>query len=657
MARLNESTASSEPIEILKRRFVRQNREIARVNSIQSLRIRSLESEVSHLLSENVSLREQIITLTQDLERYEAARTLHDGVYDVKARLDSKLVELSSLITELGSLPRHYSRSTRERAESARERQPKEIGSTGKVNEGGLEPNLGCDMDGRLPVILEDKFYPRHTLSAQELQEFPGSDTGTPISRDLEDPSEFPDKFAECDDAPIGTAAGLMSTNTIVDYTDEHSLPPNLETRRKKKICTTEIDNDQADSRSTSLLNSKLTRKCGGKRKFSAEDEESLLRTAPAEDDGFQFSRPALSPRLSSHHEHALVDVDSDDLSHEVQSPRPSQTDHCPNRKKVQTSNNTISQVQSKRKVLEPKSTNVNVHSPMTSTISKVYSQNDQGPMERNQKSLPKQRKIDVNRNKNTTPGNLSMASPIIGNAKVKGGNREEKDVKVKSEVPSLHATEHSETAATTDMSNSRPSRRRGAVVSYAEPNLRDKMRRSTNELGPAVSGDKSRKSSSHPDLDPEPQDRKNRHNSTKQARNSSTANWEHDLIGNEAVAGHPHRPETTHGHDQSSSSNGPGIPTSETQAVVLTGRKSRRHSSNPKAPGHDTPTNIMPSTLSVENVCSELVAAYAGSSMNEVPVADELHVRDSQEFVEAIGSMQMTRGQRVAARRKSMML
>lgn len=68
---------------LVKRRFVRQNREIARVNSIQSLRIRTLESDVSNLLAENVSLREQVIMLSQELERIESAKSLHDGVSQV----------------------------------------------------------------------------------------------------------------------------------------------------------------------------------------------------------------------------------------------------------------------------------------------------------------------------------------------------------------------------------------------------------------------------------------------------------------------------------------------------------------------------------------------------------------------------------------------
>lgn len=133
---------------------MRQNREIARVNSLQSLRIRSLESEVSHLLSENVSLREQVINLTQQTERLEAGKMLHDGIYDIKFKLDAKLAELSSLATELGSLPRKVGKLCDEqfdRPKQAAESRPR------------TEDMMGHE-DGRLPAIVEDKFYPRQTL-------------------------------------------------------------------------------------------------------------------------------------------------------------------------------------------------------------------------------------------------------------------------------------------------------------------------------------------------------------------------------------------------------------------------------------------------------------------------------------------------------------
>ena len=147
----------------VKRRFVRQNREIARVNSIQSLRIRSLESEVSHLLSENVSLREQTISLSQELERYEAAKMLHDGVYDIKAKLDSKLAELCSLVTDLGALPRRYSKLCDGRAESTGSGHSRLSNMDWRRRATDAEYNAATE-DGKLPVILEDKCYPRKTL-------------------------------------------------------------------------------------------------------------------------------------------------------------------------------------------------------------------------------------------------------------------------------------------------------------------------------------------------------------------------------------------------------------------------------------------------------------------------------------------------------------
>lgn len=150
-------------LNLVKRRFVRQNREIARVNSMQSLRIRSLESEVSHLLSENVSLREQVITLSQEIERLEAAKMLHDGVYEIKSKLDAKLAELSHLSTDLGMLPRKAGKLCEERPESVHPARPNASEPDARPRMTESDSNAGAD-DGRLPAILEDKYYPRRTL-------------------------------------------------------------------------------------------------------------------------------------------------------------------------------------------------------------------------------------------------------------------------------------------------------------------------------------------------------------------------------------------------------------------------------------------------------------------------------------------------------------
>src|SRR2546421_7443136 len=89
----------------VKRRFIRQNREIARVNSTQSLRIRNLEAEISRLLAENISLREQAINGAQEAERWRSSHKLITEVGQLKDKLESRLSEVSALVTELGSLP------------------------------------------------------------------------------------------------------------------------------------------------------------------------------------------------------------------------------------------------------------------------------------------------------------------------------------------------------------------------------------------------------------------------------------------------------------------------------------------------------------------------------------------------------------------------
>lgn len=65
---------------------------------------------------------------------------------------------------------------------------------------------------------------------------------------------------------------------------------------------------------------------------------------------------------------------------------------------------------------------------------------------------------------------------------------------------PSL--SPHPNALKTEEDPSSRPSRRRGAVVSYAEPNLRDKMRRPTKEMADAVAYGSRRSSSFQPGRD-----------------------------------------------------------------------------------------------------------------------------------------------------------
>lgn len=110
------------------------------------------------MLSENVSLRGQIITLTQENERLEAAKTLQNGVYEIKARLDAKLAELNGLVSDLGTLPRKAGKFSK--GKSFDSDRPK-TEAPPRLN----DPEYNAEIeDGKLPAILEDKYFPRRTL-------------------------------------------------------------------------------------------------------------------------------------------------------------------------------------------------------------------------------------------------------------------------------------------------------------------------------------------------------------------------------------------------------------------------------------------------------------------------------------------------------------
>jgi hypothetical protein len=153
----------------VRRRFLRQNREIAKTNSTQSLRIRNLESEVSRLLAENIILRKQIINLTQDAEKERLSRQLGDDVVDIKNRLEAKLVDLGGLIQELGELPQKGGKAQSKpqvstalgEKSSPDMRNWKNTMSMGEVTTGH---RFDHGQEGRLPIIMEDKYYPRRTM-------------------------------------------------------------------------------------------------------------------------------------------------------------------------------------------------------------------------------------------------------------------------------------------------------------------------------------------------------------------------------------------------------------------------------------------------------------------------------------------------------------
>ncbi|KAF3275090.1 hypothetical protein TWF970_007529 [Orbilia oligospora] len=102
MAKL--SSANQQPglddLESLKRRYQRQNRELARANAIQQQTISALNSEISQHSTENLRLRAEIISLRKQLDERDA-QGLTPVSTKAKTLLQEKLAEITGLINEL----------------------------------------------------------------------------------------------------------------------------------------------------------------------------------------------------------------------------------------------------------------------------------------------------------------------------------------------------------------------------------------------------------------------------------------------------------------------------------------------------------------------------------------------------------------------------
>ncbi|GKZ37590.1 hypothetical protein AbraIFM66950_009207 [Aspergillus brasiliensis] len=536
MARLNELSAPAEHIEALKRRFVRQNREIARVNSIQSLRIRSLESEVSHLLSENVSLREQVISLSQEVERYEAARLLQHGVYDIKTRLDNKLAELNNLVADLGALPRTFYSKYAENHQKAP--QLREIPDWKPKTTGD---DLGKDEEGRLPVILEDKYYPRKSLESQELQDIRDNDVGNLRYPTLEEhvamqPDTVDDSSATKESPDILNAQQAPIYDEHISDEDAAVLPPTLETRKRKRpnLVSTQSEFSSMDRGETSTRNDHgALLNLGTKRKFSVHHgnrTESLSNLSDV-------------PRTSMQ--------SPSSVSRNEQLPS-SEADDSPSTGKASLSREqAMSHRLAKRKALEHRSTNMNVLSTTKENTTEVqekppedtvpYIDGKDGPGRLFPTLLGTSTSLEQSRQE-SMPG-LSRLDQSTDEEKHDEESLEHsRTVKIQPNTrsSSLPETESGSRNVPDFSGPTRPARRQRAIVSYAEPNLRDKMRRPTKELVAAV-GDQPRRSSGplNTRLDSNEDDdlRKNGRANGRRSRRSDSSGKEPKSLTSETAA------------------------------------------------------------------------------------------------------------------------
>ena len=118
---------------------------------------------MSRLLSENVSLREQIIKLQYEIEKNKS-QSIEDNVTSVKAKLEEKLAELGGLVKELGQVQKNTGTRRTSKGKTARQSSPQRSPDQRNWKNVLTLSEATGGIDGRLPPIVEDKYYPRRTM-------------------------------------------------------------------------------------------------------------------------------------------------------------------------------------------------------------------------------------------------------------------------------------------------------------------------------------------------------------------------------------------------------------------------------------------------------------------------------------------------------------
>ncbi|CAK7232627.1 hypothetical protein SCUCBS95973_008322 [Sporothrix curviconia] len=575
MARLNEPPAPVDSFDNLRRKFLRQNRDIARVNSNQSLRIRGLENECARLLSENLELRGQVLRLEKELEDDKSQRVA-DHALQIKQKMEAQLVELGSLLASFGVEP-----PTKRLSPTAARRTDKPVRlslssetRSPQRKPPALSPSEAESLavqEGRLPPIFEHKPFPRQALGREQILALPSDDVEVTTSPELGPPPvsrlhrDEATKAAEPTKKPAATTTQVAGTAPKNAATVSKELvkervaddlgtantpllaPASVPTKAKpeagKKTSALRVLNDNIQSaeqpaiqeRSTAptvvtatttapvSMPSTPTSKPGGKRKFAVNDENSVLRGMKAGSANEKAPVPA-----------AKAKADGAVPIRELKNPR-SIRSLVNSRKDAPETHGETKPAVGGRKPLSAKSTNEDISTPRKQAVGEGKPKSNghadkpvhlEGRMRNRTKaplaveisdvSPPKIVDIVIEDDKTTSTAEKSTlavsskskrqdetAQPVTDNDLLR---EPESDAPCPRTPPPpttslltsqrlvpVHAGGR-DTPPPADISSqgetSRPNRRSRASVSYAEPNLRDKMRRPTKELFDAVAGE-----------------------------------------------------------------------------------------------------------------------------------------------------------------------
>jgi len=465
----------------VKRRFIRQNRELAKNNSSQSLRIRGLEIEVSRLLQTNLELREELLR-ARNAEQDARRQSNKDGVRGFKEEMMAKLRELSGIVEGIEEVKE-------EKNDDIAEREERRMSVLSQMEFRERQSLAELMRDCQMPTIDENKMHPRRTLEAAEIKAIRLSDGSSNGSPDLGPP---PVARFECQD-PIkfdtqnAAESQEADAETVVDAEPEArpqeedlpaSLSINLETRRKRRDTQPKLELRRhsilpppSPTSSDPEAAAPPSLRTGAKRKLADRDLDKPTKT-PGKTD-FTFNRKTSAESTKSS-EDAPAEVEPQPETVEITAPVPT----------------------SARKVLGDKSVNM---SPRKTVAGLDKPVNDDI-------KKPAQPKFGAAKDRTTSRrSRLSVVPPPRPEPEVSVNTIElsaepalytpaPPDIFSPTPEPSAASNERTATPPPMKLSNpsmeaARPSRRARSAVNYAEPSLGAKMRRQEKGMMDAVTG------------------------------------------------------------------------------------------------------------------------------------------------------------------------
>jgi len=421
---------------------------------------------------------------------------MNDELLELKDRLEMKLKDVVALVGEITDVPEKAMSRRPSRRKSGVDKQStlSEPDWKNRLAMRELTAKERCEgLDGRLPSILENKQYPRRTLEVAELVALKGE----AITQDCtESPDLGPPPVAHFEVQEAITFN--TSRPSGQEGTDDFSqLPSALERRRRRRTSALLQDmpkeDEAAEQKPLEAATPQLL-KAGAKRKLDASELEEPLSRQSTESDEFIYQRK------------------HDNLNGLAAGRKSSRFARAPGRENdLATGNTTLSpeKIIAARKILAPKTTN----SPVKR---KVQISEKLGALEDSRKVHIDEASIKTSRRTKFPPTlekrdhpELSLQDPGTDDLQPKTPAALSDDpLSPASTEPSTRNTHQKTTEAAVlnsveDVLNGsigRGSRRARAAISYAEPSLRDKMRRPGKELVGAVEGlDKNREvSTSH---------------------------------------------------------------------------------------------------------------------------------------------------------------